>query len=381
MSAIALNLRRIRQLRGFTQGQLAEAANISRNAYRAIETGSSQPRQGNLQKLAEALQVSTLELVREIPELKSLRFRCHKTMTAQQKAKRAQLVSEAAVWLRDFSELEDMLGDTVPFELGEVRRGRRAVDTIASEVREALGLDADKPVADICDLVENAGIKLYDFESELENVFGFSVGPIDGGPAIGVNVRDDISVERRIFTVAHELGHLVLHAQSYGDDALVENMDHEKEANLFAGHFLMPLKEFERVWGESRGLYFVDRVMKAKRYFLVSFRTVLMRLVASEVVDENIWAKFHAMFERRYGRRLAHKEEPFPVAQDIFANKETKAGEPSPLENEDFSEDRLDRLVRKAVENRVISRSRGAEVLGISMSEMRDLIDNWRLAE
>ena len=44
MEAIGQNLRRLRGARGLTQGNLAEAAGLSRPGYRAIENGESVPR-------------------------------------------------------------------------------------------------------------------------------------------------------------------------------------------------------------------------------------------------------------------------------------------------------------------------------------------------
>jgi Zn-dependent peptidase ImmA (M78 family) len=43
--------------------------------------------------------------------------------------------------------------------------------------------------------------------------------------------------DRRRFTMAHELGHLVLHEDSYTDD------HGEREANAFAAEFLMPAEQ------------------------------------------------------------------------------------------------------------------------------------------
>jgi predicted HTH domain antitoxin len=43
----------------------------------------------------------------------------------------------------------------------------------------------------------------------------------------------------------------------------------------------------------------------------------------------------------------------------------------------DFIQDRLSRLVRKAVEQEKISLGRGAEVLGLSLQDMRDLTASW----
>jgi Zn-dependent peptidase ImmA (M78 family) len=251
---------------------------------------------------------------------------------------------------------------------------------LAVEIRRHLGVDETRPVDDICDAVESLGVKVYLFESMLEKVFGFSIAEADGGPAIGVNVRSDISVERRIFTAAHELGHLVLHRNSYEGEELEENLNHEKEANVFASHFLMPSEAFAQAWEETKGLFFVERVMKTKRYFLVSYLTVLKRLVDMGIVDSSIWPRFKSAYEKRYGKKLHSKAEPFPAAEEVFAGKESKGGEPSPLADEDFVEDRLNWLVRTAVENEHISVSRGAEILRITASEMRELMESWELA-
>ncbi|ADG07796.1 protein of unknown function DUF955 [Kyrpidia tusciae DSM 2912] len=76
----------------------------------------------------------------------------------------------------------------------------------------------------------------------------------DGGPAIVVNTWDRISVERRIFSAAHELGHLLLHLSVYRVEEESEVKAQENEANLFASHFLMPLSQtytnltLRRIW-------------------------------------------------------------------------------------------------------------------------------------
>jgi len=56
----------------------------------------------------------------------------------------------------------------------------------------------------------------------------------DGGPAVVVNVWERISVERWIFTAAHELGHLLLHLWRYSVDNRDENKAEEREADKFA---------------------------------------------------------------------------------------------------------------------------------------------------
>jgi Zn-dependent peptidase ImmA (M78 family)/transcriptional regulator with XRE-family HTH domain len=346
-------------MKGFNQGDVAERAGISRNAYRAIETGDSEPREGNLQKIATALGVTVMDLVRPVPELKTVRFRSHRSLTAQQRALRENLVTEFALWLQDFNELEELLNVEEESSLKDSNPGKP--EQAARRAREALGLHENCPVIDICDVLERAGIKLYQAAARLEQYFGLSAGKDDGGPAIAVNTLRSIPVERRIFSVAHELGHLLLHRESYDGSERIEDPQEEHEANLFGGYFLMPAKAFEREWEDNRGLHFIDRVMKVKRHFQVSYKTVLMRLVQDGELDNSIWKHFPRYYEGHVRRPLQPKKEPFPLAEP------------------DFEEDRLDHLVRNALEKNLISTDRAAEILSISVEDMRERIRSWEV--
>ena len=200
-----------------------------------------------------------------------------------------------------------------------------------------------------------------------------------GGPAIAVNTWDRISVERWIFTAAHELGHLLLHLEDYDVAEREEEREQEKEANLFASHFLMPAEVFEREWAETYGMAFVDRVLKVKRIFRVSYRTVLYRLSEHHPGPE-LWKRFQVDYRRRTGRSLLKDAEPEALAADEFRAsfpEHSRAGEPEDLSPLDFVEDRLSCLVRTAVEGEEISLARGAEILGLSLADMRQLASSW----
>ena len=107
-----------------------------------------------------------------------------------------------------------------------------------------------------------------------------------------VNVWEKLPVERRIFSAAHELGHLVLHQNSLDMDQTEEDKAEEAEANSFADHFLMPNEGFIKDWNEAAGLSMVDRVFKIKRLYSVSYKAVLHRLIALGAADKTVWQKF-----------------------------------------------------------------------------------------
>ena len=229
-------------------------------------------------------------------------------------------------------------------------------------------------------LLESRGIKVGEQKVNSHEFFGLSVNVEDGGPAVVVNTWERIPVERWIFTAAHELGHLILHLADYDVARTDEEKTHEEEANAFAAAFLMPDSSFEKEWGETYGLAFVDRVLKVKRVFRVSYRTVLHRLASRYRGPGNIWARFQMDYKQRHGRTLLRADEPDALAQDAFRAsfpENSRAGEPDRLSSVDFTQDRLSRLVRYAVEQEKISLGRGAEVLGLPLQKMRELTASW----
>jgi hypothetical protein len=120
-------------------------------------------------------------------------------------------------------------------------------------------------------------------------------------------------------------------------------------------------------------------VLKVKRIFRVSYRTVLYRLSESQPGPE-LWKRFQLDLKERTGRTPLKDEEPGAVAADAFLAsfpEPSRAREPEDLSPLDFVEDRLFRLVRSAVEKAEISLARGAEILGLSQLEMRQLAASW----
>ena len=347
-----------------SQKALSEASGVSLPAIKNIEGQRSTPRANTLMQLSRALEVRFQDFFRPSTTLKRVRFRSKKHIQS-----RAQILSNVARWLEDYSSLEELLGDKPPYALKSIKalkHGRRNPVSLATQVREALGLAGDEPIHDICGLLEHAGIKLKQYSLSSDSFFGLSVGPDDGGPAIVVNTWSRISAERQIFSAAHELGHLIMHLGSFDISDESEDKQEEKEADLFASHFLMPKDGFNQEWEETAGLPFPDRVMKVKRIFRVSYKTVLFRLIEKGLVDNSIWRRFSAIYEKRYLRKLSYKEEPF-----------SEGAEPLGMDSIDFTGDRLSRLTRRAVEEERISISRAAEILGLSVDEMMSRLEEW----
>jgi len=385
-SAVILgsNLRRLRQAQKLSQAEIAKRSNLSRVGYRNIEMGTATPKADTLMRLAKALSVGLEDLVRPARELSAVRFRARKKMTS-----REHLLVEVGRWIDNYSYLEDLLDDRQEFAFHALaqklqRRKRKPTTPIeaAAEARLAAGLEPGDTIRDICGLLEEkGGVKLFTPQVASEGFFGLSLGPNGDGPAVVVNTWERITVERWIFTAAHELGHILLHHDAFDVDEADENLEEEREADLFASHFLMPDDVFKKELREARGLSLLQVVMKLKAIFRVSWKTVVYRLAQEAGPNgRKIWAGFHAEAKRRFGRTFGPKEEPNALQEDKWYSPSPVlrlADEPENLRSSAFVEDRLSRLVRKAIESEKITMSRGAEILMVSASEMRALTRSW----
>lgn len=369
VTIISQNLRRLRNGRKKTQKEVSEAAGISLPAYKKLENAQTQPRVTTLEKVAKALGLRLQELVTPVQQLQAVRFRSQKRMRS-----REDILADVSLWLDDYRFLEKQLDNTVVYKLKNLSSTLTEHDPIerakeaAGKAREVLGLDKKEPIHDICGLLESAGVKVYQLSSTSEGFFGLSVGADDAGPAVIVNVWDRISVERWIFSAAHELGHLILHLDAFDVTNDIEDRAQEKEADTFASYFLMPDTGFHNEWEETYGLHPVKRVLKVKRIYRVSYKTVLMRLIELDWADKNVWKQFNIAYKRMTGRSLTFKVEPYGL----------RAEEPSNLDDMDFITDRFYKLVRKAVEEEKISISRAAEIMRISVTQMREQIMAWK---
>lgn len=373
-SILAANLTRLRVMKGFSQAELAAKSGLSRQAYRNLETGQSEPRTRTLMAVAAALGVGVDELLCPTRELQGVRFRSSKKM-----ATRSQILADVARWLDDYNDLETLLDSRRDYRFAPpgLRKKMRPAEG-AALARAQVNLGPKEMIRDICGLLEDHGVKVYLPHVASEGFFGLSVSLKGGGPAVIVNTWDRISVERWLFSAAHELGHLLLHLDAYDVDQTEESLEQEQEADQFASHFLMPNDVFEQEWEEAWGRPIVDRVFKLKQMFRVSYKTVLYR-VQENTGNKAIWGQFYAAYKRRFGKVPGKTDEPEPMGADDFgpAPAAKSAHEPQGLRDSLFMDDRLWRLVRRAVESDKISLGRAAEVLRVDLRTMRDISNGW----
>ncbi len=146
------------------------------------------------------------------------------------------------------------------------------VDEIARLVRSAWNLPRG-PVDNMTEVLEDAGAIVCAFDFETQRIDAISRW-VPGLPPL-VFVNDKIPTDRLRFTIAHELGHLIMHSKP--------NPDIEEQANRFAAEFLMPARDIAT---DLAGLK-LTKLAALKQYWKVSMAGLIYRAEELRAITEN----------------------------------------------------------------------------------------------
>ncbi|MCT7963879.1 XRE family transcriptional regulator [Laspinema sp. D1] len=349
---IAGNLTRYRKAVGLSQEQLANLVSITRQSINNYENAKTLPDSKTLSALARTLGVTLDDLLRpESSPVTPFRFRAHTGFDKQ-----PQLATQVRRMLETYQALEAATG--IPAYAPETHScyqlpGNEAlIQATAARFRRTLGL-GETPILNLFAAVEELGLKVLRQPIAIKGFFGLSACSFAEGAFVLINTHN-ISIERQIFTLAQEIGHLIFHRDDYQDKLIKQGNPGEEEAreavaDYFAGHLLVPQTEFERFYQISPNL------IQLKQHFRVSYQVILKRLADMgriEYGDE--LAKIRKIYKQRNGLSLSNSIELPPT-----------------LKPEEFPEnERYQQLIWEALNRGNISELKAAELLNITLEEL-----------
>lgn len=140
--------------------------------------------------------------------------------------------------------------------------GYTSPEEVAQGVRGALGVPRG-PIHDLIRLLEGAGVLVLRADLGSAKVDALMSWPPEGRPV--VLLSDQAPGDRQRFSVAHELGHAVMHE--------VPTPSQESEADRFAAEFLMPRADIE---GQLRDVS-MPALVRLKQTWRTSMSSLLRR--------------------------------------------------------------------------------------------------------
>ena len=349
-------LRLARKRAGLSMRELADVMtpSVTAQAISKYEAGKMLPSSAILVALGKALDVSLDFLMSaQVEALDGIEFRKHPSASSRDRAKAEAILIDN---LECYLAIEHILDMSTTVDWVECRRydsvaSEAEIDARADALRDAwhLGLD---PIPSLCELLEDKGIKVV--EDDLpESINGLSCHVLRGGKPVAeaVVVSSRINVERKRFTLAHELAHRII--RSTGNPAI----GLEAAINRFAGAFLIPSRCLQEEVGTSRRRITYYEIIRLKHTYGVSAASVLVRLGQVGVLPPAAVKHAFVTFARSWRKS---EPEPIPPHHGFAAFEKPR---------------RFKRLVSRAVGEELISPMRAATLLNQSLDSVEQQIN------
>ena len=323
---------------------------VTAQAIGKYERDESMPSSGVLIALADALHVSVSYLAGDPGmSLLSVDFRAKKVGPKQEEDRTRAMVLHM---LERYLVIEEILGlPSVNWEKPRsapypVIKDLLEADRAAMSLRQDWGLGLN-PVPNIAELMEDRGVKVL-FRPLSDGIDGLTAHVHrEGLPDVYVIVVDsNVGGDRQRFTIAHEIGHVVLDVS--------DDVDEERAAYRFAGAFLMPEEVLWKEVGRHRTAISLAELLRLKQVFGVSVQAITYRCKDLGIITS-------ALMGRMFGRyqELGWRSPPY---EEEFAMPGERSG-------------RFECLCFRALSEGAISEAKASELLEIRVGDLDLLME------
>ena len=286
---------------GLTQKEVSEKSGIPQSILSKIEIGFMQPSHDQIKALSKALEVfpSFFEFSDpSFPTLTPLIYRRRQTVTQKELNKVSAIGNITVHQIRKLLLHCDLSNEVhLPYYEPQEFNSEDSIDgakQVARAVRQFLGLPKG-PVGSMVEVLENNGVLVFyrfDFPAKID---GFTIYPPEQFPYVFADA--DCQGEKIRMTLAHELGHIVMHR--------FETPQCEEEAWAFASEFLAPEDEFLN--DAPSYITNIKVLFPLKFKWKISVKAMVMKLISLGKINERTGRYLYSQLSP-YG-----KAEPYPI--------------------------------------------------------------------
>ena len=322
---IPYRIKQARVSRGLSMEELSELVSVSKQAISQYELGKNAPSKSTLNAISSVLQYPVSFFYKPVPVSENA---CSAVFFRSRKTAKARALSAAREKIGLFREISDYLEEYVDFPALSLPKityddggicpiDNDQIERYAMILRNHWGL-GNKPIDNLINVVQRNGIMVSKMQLRLNKLDAFSVW-FDGKPFVFLSSDKDSNVRIR-FDIAHELGHLLMHADYYSEDDLKNTAIHNKledEANRFAGAFLLPKETFPNdVFSTS-----IDHFIQMKAKWKASIGCMIYRCDTLGILTPNQIKYLKDQMSARVYWRMEPLDKEMPVEKP-FAHKQ-----------------------------------------------------------
>lgn len=282
---VANRIKNARVLKCLSQQNVADEIGISKQMVSKYESGEAIPTSSKFIKLSKlfGLKIDYFFSSFQI-ELGEINFRKKSTFSMK---KQSSLKEQIKINLENYLWIEDSLSIDYTFKniiqnskINSIEDVENAVLKLRNEWN--IGID---PIHNIIQLLEDKEIKvieLFDVDGKFD---GMATYVNDKFPVIVVN--GNFPVERKRFTLLHELGHLLLNLPE------CDVKQEENFCNKFAAEFLFPKQIVVKEFGGKRDHITITELISTQKKYGISIPAIIYRLVDSEILSKQRHTNFY----------------------------------------------------------------------------------------
>lgn len=276
----------LRDLLGISLETLAKSAGLKSQGYLSdIANGRRPFTDQHVALLANAVHFPEEFFYVKAPEIEndSLNFRKLRQSKAKTTKKASQYFRETSRIVQQAAEVTGLITKPLPYvDLDADELDSVEIEKAAEKTRALMGLPDHQPVPNLTRAIERLGmvvapVSLDPTDDEIKVVaeghFGISHGASQGIPVIGY--FPGASPDRDRFTLAHEVGHIVLHSRRISAEP-------EREANRYAGALLIPENAARSM---LHPMVTLNQLARIKAQFGISIQALIMRGVGLGIID------------------------------------------------------------------------------------------------
>lgn len=336
-------LKSARMMAKFTQEEVAQMVNITKNAISKYEKGEMMADPSVLQQLARVLGVSPDYLIRPYKvELTKVEFRKKtKLGNREEQAIEQKILNMVENYLKTEEILNISFTFNHPFP-GIVIRGKADVELYAAKLTDKwkLGMNG---IPSVFRILEDNEIKVIELTAS-DYFDGWSAFANDQYPVIVLNAA--ITPERKRFTALHELAHLL-----FDFDENLSDKEVEKLCHYFAGAILLPEQLMYSLLGHTRSKISFEERKNINRVYGISHQAFMYRALELEIIKPWYYTQF------QYTIRNNRKESGLSV----FGGEERAT--------------RFISLIWRALAEDLVTVGKASELSGIPVEELAEAIN------
>lgn len=323
-----------RESLAITRNQASEKTGITAKRLVQLEEGEKQPTLDELKELSKTYKrtIATLLLAKPPKEkpLPTDRRTIDSKDLGNFHEKTIMAVRKARALAQSFVELRQELGIEIPkFSFSASIQEQPQV--IAAKIRKHLKLDELREIENInhaleayIEKVESLGVAIFQLSLTQDKLRGFSIVD-DVMPIIGIK-RGGEQATAKIFTLFHELGHILLNEGGLCDLSEKTNIEIEKWCNAFSAEVLIPTSELLKMEVVLEQKHSNNKIWAKKdlvelgNYFHVGPLAILRSLLENKLTTPVFYKEKHQAWNKpQFGR--AKQPEGKNIAKETIREK------------------------------------------------------------